>query len=147
MGTDPNAIGMVYIQGFGVNIRKNPSTNDKVVTQVDKPASFLISQKQDGWLKLDDYPGPGWIKYDKSYIIFLENKPGIYPNSYGVATIQGIGVNIRKGPAMPYDVVKQVNQTDAITQYQVFEIKNGWLNLGANQWLYYDPSYIAYQKS
>lgn len=109
MGTDPNAIGMIYVQGIGVNIRKNPSTNDKIVTQV--------------------------------------NKPGIYPNSYGVATIQGIGVNIRKGPAMPYDVVKQVNQTDAITQYQIFEIKNGWLNLGADQWLYYDPSYIAYQKS
>lgn len=139
------SLGRVYIQGTKVNVRKGSDTTYSKVAQVNQPETFLVADQENGWLLINGFSTSnnkvlnGWVKYDKSYIQFLENG-----SQTGVATINGIGVNVRKGPAKNYDVVKQLNKTDPITKYQVFEAEDGWLNLGGNQWIYYNPAYIKY---
>ncbi|MED1088353.1 N-acetylmuramoyl-L-alanine amidase [Bacillus mycoides] len=77
----------------------------------------------------------------------VEPKPEI-PNvsvtpSNGVAYIEGTNVNLRKGPGTNYGVIRKLQQGEA---YKVFAEYNGWLNLGGDQWVKYDSSYIRYDK-
>ncbi|PGK79646.1 N-acetylmuramoyl-L-alanine amidase [Bacillus thuringiensis] len=59
----------------------------------------------------------------------------------GIAYIEGNNVNLRKGPGTGYRVIRQLGKGEP---YQVFGESNGWLNLGGEQWVYNDPSYINY---
>ncbi|EEM07514.1 N-acetylmuramoyl-L-alanine amidase family 2 [Bacillus pseudomycoides] len=52
-------------------------------------------------------------------------------------------VFLRKGPDASYSVIRQLNKPEA---YQVWGEKDGWLNLGGNQWVYNNPSYIKFEK-
>ncbi|TKV45602.1 N-acetylmuramoyl-L-alanine amidase [Bacillus sp. PIC28] len=67
--------------------------------------------------------------------------------SNGVAYIDGTNVNLRKGPGINYSVIRKLKQGEA---YKVFAESNGpngnWLNLGGEQWVKYDSSYIHYNK-
>ncbi|MGG0259327.1 N-acetylmuramoyl-L-alanine amidase [Bacillus mycoides] len=62
-------------------------------------------------------------------------------NETGIAYIEGNRVNLRKGPGMGYGVIRQLGKGES---YKVWGQTNGWLNLGGNQWVYNDPSYIRY---
>ncbi|MED4654613.1 N-acetylmuramoyl-L-alanine amidase [Bacillus pseudomycoides] len=73
------------------------------------------------------------------------SKPAEVPtaNVEGVVYIQGNNINLRKGPDASYSVIRQLNKPEA---YQVWGEKDGWLNLGGNQWVYNNPSYIKFEK-
>ncbi|MFQ6571454.1 N-acetylmuramoyl-L-alanine amidase [Bacillus sp. AF53] len=60
----------------------------------------------------------------------------------GVAYIDGFNVNLRSGPSTNYGVIRQLNKGEA---YQVWGKQGDWLNLGGNQWIYNNSSYIKYQ--
>ncbi|MED1381791.1 N-acetylmuramoyl-L-alanine amidase [Bacillus mycoides] len=64
-------------------------------------------------------------------------------NVEGIAYILGYNVNLRKGPDTSYSVIRQLNKPEA---YQVWGEKDGWLNLGGDQWVYNNPSYIKFEK-
>ncbi|PFO80016.1 N-acetylmuramoyl-L-alanine amidase [Bacillus cereus] len=57
----------------------------------------------------------------------------------GIAYIEGNNVNLRKGPGTGYEVIRQLGKGE---YYQVWGESNGWLNLGGDQWVYNDSSYI-----
>ena len=57
--------------------------------------------------------------------------------------ILGNNVNLRKGPGTNYGVIRQLNQPEA---YQVWGEKDGWFNLGGEQWVKYNPAYIRFEK-
>lgn len=59
----------------------------------------------------------------------------------GIAYIEGNNVNLRKGPGTGYGVIRQLGKGEC---YQVWGELNGWLNLGGDQWVYNDSSYIRY---
>ncbi|MGR5970034.1 N-acetylmuramoyl-L-alanine amidase [Bacillus paranthracis] len=61
----------------------------------------------------------------------------------GIAYIEGYNVNLRKGPDTSYSVIRQLNKPEA---YQVWGEKDGWLNLGGNQWVKYNPEYIKFDR-
>ncbi|MDM8364851.1 N-acetylmuramoyl-L-alanine amidase [Bacillus thuringiensis] len=61
----------------------------------------------------------------------------------GIAYILGSNVNLRKGPGTNYGVIRQLNKPEA---YQVWGEKDGWLNLGGDQWVKYNPAYIRFEK-
>ncbi|PEM33438.1 N-acetylmuramoyl-L-alanine amidase [Bacillus pseudomycoides] len=61
------------------------------------------------------------------------------PSINTVVYIEGFNINLRKGPGTSYSVIRQVNKTES---YAVLGEQDGWLNLGGNQWIKYDPSYI-----
>ncbi|MEY8351683.1 N-acetylmuramoyl-L-alanine amidase [Bacillus cereus] len=72
------------------------------------------------------------------------SKPGEpIANVEGIAYIEGYNVNLRKGPGASYSVIRQLNKPES---YKVWGEKDGWLNLGGNQWVYNNPSYIKFEK-
>ncbi|WP_412675559.1 N-acetylmuramoyl-L-alanine amidase [Bacillus mycoides] len=60
----------------------------------------------------------------------------------GVAYIDGYNVNLRSGPSTNYGVIRQLGKGEA---YQVWGKQGDWLNLGGNQWIYNNSSYIRYE--
>ncbi|PFC06884.1 S-layer homology domain-containing protein, partial [Bacillus cereus] len=61
----------------------------------------------------------------------------------GTAQINGIGVNVRSGSGTNYSIVRKTSKGEKVT---VYEEKNGWLRIGTGQWIYYDSSYIDYNR-
>ncbi|QUG84010.1 N-acetylmuramoyl-L-alanine amidase [Bacillus nitratireducens] len=61
----------------------------------------------------------------------------------GIAYIEGYNVNLRKGPGTSYSKLRQLNKPES---YIVWGEKDGWLNLGGDQWVYNNPSYIKFEK-
>ncbi|WP_141531169.1 N-acetylmuramoyl-L-alanine amidase, partial [Bacillus thuringiensis] len=70
-----------------------------------------------------------------------EGSPVVH--TQGIAYVLGNNVNLRKGPDTSYSVIRQLNKPEA---YQVWAEKDGWLNLGGEQWVKYNPSYIRFEK-
>lgn len=73
------------------------------------------------------------------------SKPAEVPTAVtdGIAYIEGYNVNLRKGPGTSYSKVRQLNKPEA---YVVWAEKDGWLNLGGEQWIKNDPSYVKFSK-
>ncbi|WP_144561446.1 N-acetylmuramoyl-L-alanine amidase [Bacillus mycoides] len=65
-------------------------------------------------------------------------------NETGIAYIEGNRVNLRTGPGIGYGVIRQLNKGES---YKVWGQSNGWLNLGGDQWVYNDSSYIRFTGS
>ena len=61
----------------------------------------------------------------------------------GVAYIEGYNVNLRSGPSTDNSVIRKLQKGEA---YKVWGKLGNWLNLGGNQWIYYDSSYIRYNE-
>ncbi|GAE39951.1 N-acetylmuramoyl-L-alanine amidase [Bacillus mycoides] len=66
--------------------------------------------------------------------------PGVF-NEVGVAYVDGYNVNLRSGPSTSNSVIRQLGKGES---YKVWGKLGNWLNLGGNQWIYYNPSYIRY---
>ncbi|PEX06312.1 hypothetical protein COD78_28390 [Bacillus cereus] len=76
---------------------------------------------------------------DKSTLV-----PPTHPdNETCVAYIEGVNINLCKGPGAEYGVIRQLVKGKS---YQILGQADGWLNFSGNQWEYYDPSYIRYDK-
>lgn len=133
----PKDIGVVNILGQNVNLRTGPSTSYSVIRQLNAPESYVAYGENNGWLGLG---ANQWVYYDRSYIQYIK-----YHNSdgspIGTATILGNNINLRTGPSTSNSVIRQLNAPES---YAVYQYQNGWFDLGAGQWIYYDPSYIAY---
>ncbi|PEL10982.1 N-acetylmuramoyl-L-alanine amidase [Bacillus toyonensis] len=73
------------------------------------------------------------------------SKPAEFPTAVtdGVAYIEGYNVNLRKGPDISYSKIRQLNKPES---YIVWGEKDGWLNLGGEQWIKNDPSYVKFEK-
>ncbi|AHA69637.1 N-acetylmuramoyl-L-alanine amidase [Bacillus thuringiensis YBT-1518] len=68
--------------------------------------------------------------------------PGVI-NEVGVAHIDGYNVNLRSGPSTTNSVIRNLQKGEA---YKVWGKVGNWLNLGGNQWIYNDSSYIRYKE-
>ena len=73
------------------------------------------------------------------------SKPAEVPTAVtdGIAYIEGYNVNLRKGPSTSYSKIRQLNKPES---YVVWAEKDGWLNLGGEQWIKNDPSYVKFSK-
>ncbi|MEH7219080.1 peptidoglycan recognition protein family protein [Bacillus toyonensis] len=73
------------------------------------------------------------------------SKPAEVPTAVtdGVAYIEGYNVNLRKGSDTNYSKIRQLNKPES---YIVWAEKEGWLNLGGDQWIKNDPSYVKFSK-
>ncbi|PFT99351.1 N-acetylmuramoyl-L-alanine amidase [Bacillus thuringiensis] len=68
--------------------------------------------------------------------------PGVI-NEVGVAYIDGYNVNLRSGPSTTNSVIRKLQKGES---YKVWGRVGNWLNLGGNQWIYNDSSYIRYKE-
>ncbi|MBJ8038205.1 N-acetylmuramoyl-L-alanine amidase [Bacillus cereus] len=84
--------------------------------------------------------------YNNSSVdVSVPSKPEGVPAAVtdGIAYIEGYNVNVRKGPGTSYSKIRQLNKPES---YIVWAEKDGWLNLGGEQWVKYNPSYIRFEK-
>ncbi|HDR6754765.1 TPA: N-acetylmuramoyl-L-alanine amidase [Bacillus cereus] len=68
--------------------------------------------------------------------------PGVI-NEVGVAYVDGYNVNLRSGPSTTNSVIRKLQKGES---YKVWGKVGNWLNLGGNQWVYNDSSYIRYKE-
>ncbi|AJG61545.1 MULTISPECIES: N-acetylmuramoyl-L-alanine amidase [Bacillus] len=61
----------------------------------------------------------------------------------GVAYIDGSNVNLRSGPSTSNKVIRKLQKGES---YKVWGKLGNWLNVGGNQWIYNDSSYIRYKE-
>ncbi|SFL30456.1 N-acetylmuramoyl-L-alanine amidase [Bacillus sp. 5mfcol3.1] len=68
--------------------------------------------------------------------------PGVI-NEVGIAYIDGYNINLRSGPSTTNSVIRKLQKGES---YKVWGKVGNWLNLGGNQWIYNDSSYIRYKE-
>ncbi|HDR3894302.1 N-acetylmuramoyl-L-alanine amidase [Bacillus cereus] len=125
--------GIAYIGGNSVNLRKGPGTGYGIIRQLGKGESYQVWGESNGWLNLG---GDQWIYNDLSYIRYTgENVPKPFKplnDGVGVLTITADVLRVRKGPGTNYGIVKNVYQGE---QYQSWGYRDGWYNVGGDQWV------------
>ncbi|MDA1773468.1 M15 family metallopeptidase [Bacillus cereus] len=135
-----DSVGVAYINGSNVNLRKGPGTGYGVIRQLGKGESYKVFGQSNGWLNLG---GDQWIYNDPSYIRYTGgNVPATSQSSNdGVVTIIADVLRVRTGPGTNYGIVKNVYQGE---KYQSFGYKDGWYNVGGNQWV--SGEYVTFVK-
>ncbi|PHG70106.1 N-acetylmuramoyl-L-alanine amidase [Bacillus toyonensis] len=68
---------------------------------------------------------------------------GSVTEASGVAYIDGQNVNLRSRPSISNNVIRKLQKGES---YKVWGKVGNWLNLGGNQWIYNDTSYIRYKE-
>ncbi|MBJ3788012.1 M15 family metallopeptidase [Bacillus sp. OA1] len=140
--TSNDSVGIAYINGSNVNLRKGPGTGYGVIRQLGKGESYKVFGQSNGWLNLG---GDQWIYNDPSYIRYTGgNVPTPSQSSnegVGVVTIIADVLRVRTGPGTNYGIVKNVYQGE---KYQSFGYKDGWYNVGGNQWV--SGEYVTFVK-
>ncbi|OPA11739.1 M15 family metallopeptidase [Bacillus cereus] len=140
--TSNDNVGVAYINGSNVNLRKGPGTGYGVIRQLGKGESYKVFGQSNGWLNLG---GDQWIYNDPSYIRYTGgNVPATSQSSndgVGVVTIIADVLRVRTGPGTNYVIVKNVYQGE---KYQSFGYKDGWYNVGGNQWV--SGEYVTFVK-
>ncbi|MFJ7808624.1 SH3 domain-containing protein [Bacillus cereus] len=137
-----DSVGIAYINSSNVNLRKGPGTGYGVIRQLGKGESYKVFGQSNGWLNLG---GDQWIYNDPSYIRYTGgNVPTPSQSSnegVGVVTIIADVLRVRTGPGTNYGIVKNVYQGE---KYQSFGYKDGWYNVGGNQWV--SGEYVTFVK-
>ncbi|MEB8734480.1 M15 family metallopeptidase [Bacillus cereus] len=140
--TSNDNVGVAYINGSNVNLRKGPGTGYGVIRQLGKGESYEVWGQTNGWLNLG---GDQWVYNDPSYIRYTGgNVPATSQSSndgVGVVTIIADVLRVRTGPGTNYGIVKNVYQGE---KYQSFGYKDGWYNVGGNQWV--SGEYVTFVK-
>ncbi|ARV92784.1 M15 family metallopeptidase [Bacillus cereus] len=140
--TSNDNVGVAYINGSNVNLRKGPGTGYGVIRQLGKGESYKVFGQTNGWLNLG---GDQWVYNDPSYIRYTGgNVPATSQssnNGVGVVTIIADVLRVRTGPGTNYGIVKNVYQGE---KYQSFGYKDGWYNVGGNQWV--SGEYVTFVK-
>ncbi|MDA2579650.1 M15 family metallopeptidase [Bacillus cereus] len=140
--TSNDNVGVAYINGSNVNLRKGPGTGYGVIRQLGKGESYKVFGQTNGWLNLG---GDQWVYNDPSYIRYTGgNVPATSQSSndgVGVVTIIADVLRVRTGPGTNYGIVKNVYQGE---KYQSFGYKDGWYNVGGNQWV--SGEYVTFVK-
>ncbi|EMN7727179.1 M15 family metallopeptidase [Bacillus cereus] len=140
--TSNDSVGVAYINGSNVNLRKGPGTGYGVIRQLGKGESYKVFGQTNGWLNLG---GDQWVYNDPSYIRYTGgNVPATSQSSndgVGVVTIIADVLRVRNGPGTNYGIVKNVYQGE---KYQSFGYKDGWYNVGGNQWV--SGEYVTFVK-
>ncbi|WP_144497032.1 N-acetylmuramoyl-L-alanine amidase [Bacillus toyonensis] len=72
-----------------------------------------------------------------------QESSGSVTEASGVAYIDGQNVNLRSGPSTSNNVIRKLRKG---VSYKVWGKVGNWLNLGGNQWIYNDTSYIRYKE-
>ncbi|MFV5914265.1 M15 family metallopeptidase [Bacillus cereus] len=140
--TSNDNVGVAYINGSNVNLRKGPGTGYGVIRQLGKGESYKVFGQTNGWLNLG---GDQWVYNDPSYIRYTGgNVPATSQSSndgVGVVTIIADVLRVRTGPGTNYGIVKNVYQGE---KYQSFGYKDGGYNVGGNQWV--SGEYVTFVK-
>lgn len=72
-----------------------------------------------------------------------ENNAPSNSEGIGTAFIEGSNINLRSGAGKDFGVICKLQNGES---YIVWAERDGWLNLGGEQWVFNDPSYIHFER-
>lgn len=137
-----NETGIAYIEGDRVNLRKGPGTGYGIIRQLGKGESYKVWGESNGWLNIG---GDQWVYNDSSYIRYTGgNAPATLQssnNGVGVVTVTADVLRVRTGPGTNYGIVNNVYKSE---KYQSWGYKEGWYNVGGDQWI--SGEYVRFEK-
>ena len=120
-------IANVEEEGY-VNVRKNPTTEAKVVGKIFGNCGGQIIKEKDGWYKIKSGNVKGWVKAE--YFVTGEDaKDYAVESGYVLATVKESGLRVRKKQSKKGDVISNVykEETYAVTKYGKTD---DWIKLG-----------------
>ncbi|WP_242222453.1 hypothetical protein [Bacillus cereus group sp. BfR-BA-01380] len=60
-------VGVVWINGTDINLRKGASTGNIVVEQITKVGAYDVHYRYENWIFVND----GWMYFDELYVSWL----------------------------------------------------------------------------
>jgi uncharacterized protein YraI/uncharacterized protein YcbK (DUF882 family)/GH24 family phage-related lysozyme (muramidase) len=133
-------IGTGTITGNDVNVRSGPGTSfAKVGDQLDKGVAISFFEKKDGFLRIgkDKWVSSQFVAVAGQTQAPVTNAP-VAPPSPGVVKETGkVAVdllNVRTGPGQTFATAGAQLTKD--TSLPIYEIKDGWLRIGVNRWVF-----------
>ncbi|MES9710941.1 N-acetylmuramoyl-L-alanine amidase [Bacillus safensis] len=100
-------LGIAYMEGVNINLRRNPSTSSEILRKLNKPESYIVWEERDGWLNV----GNSWVKYDPSYIFFARR----HTSNVGKLVVVDTNELWVYGSADWNDKIKTVKKGEAFT--------------------------------
>lgn len=98
------------VTGNGVRLRKDPSTNSKIITLLEKGKTVEVITKKEGWynVKVGNYSG--WVS--ENLLSTNEEEKIANDNAVSILAVTGSSVNLRKEPSTSALIVGKVVEGD-----------------------------------
>ncbi|MEB9738798.1 N-acetylmuramoyl-L-alanine amidase (plasmid) [Bacillus thuringiensis serovar fukuokaensis] len=106
-GAGIQGLGIAYMEGVNINLRRNPSTSSEILRKLNKPESYIVWEEREGWLNV----GNSWVKYDPSYIFFARR----HTSNVGKLVVVDTNELWVYGSADWNDKIKTVKKGEAFT--------------------------------
>lgn len=143
-----NTQGVVQVMVADLNLRTQPSASAPIIRKLGIGETYQFWAISNGWYNLG---GDQWAYGDNgNYLKVISGGSSVAPAPQpkpepkpitGTAYITGYNVNMRKGAGTGYSVIRQLNAPES---YKVWALVNGWLNLGGDQWIKNDSSFVRF---
>ncbi|AKQ08512.1 endolysin [Bacillus phage PBC2] len=132
-----NSTGVVRVTADVLNLRNQPSTSGAIVGKIYQGEEYKFWAISNGWYNLG---GDQWAS--GTYLQVISGGTPQPPKPVtGIAYITGYNVNLRSGAGTGFSVIRQLNAPES---YKVWGEKDGWLNLGGDQWVKNDSSFVRF---
>ncbi len=121
----PNDTGV--ITATALNVRSGPGTGSKVLRAVKGGDKVEIYEKKDGWLRIgsSEWVSGKFVKVTEG----VTEKPQPKKET---GTVTASKLNVRSGPGGSNKVVSTLDNGESV---EILAEKNGWLNIGPDQWV------------
>ena len=108
------------INGNAVRLRKDPSTDSKIITLLEKGKSVEVITKENGWYNIKAGNNTGWVAED--LLIVEESINEVHSESsqtqnVEIVAVTGNNVNLRQGPTTQTSIVGKVVAGDNLISY------------------------------
>lgn len=114
---------MVTTVNDGLNLRKSPDANSKVITTIPRFATVDVKGKvKNGWVKVSYKKNTGYV-YAKYLSKISYGESGTYKPGKNVTT----GLNLREGPGTEYTVLTSIPKDGKFTTSGI--VVNGYLKV------------------
>ncbi|RBW70433.1 SH3 domain-containing protein [Bacillus taeanensis] len=108
-----------------LNVRSGPSLSDSIITQIKKGETYPVLKEQNDWIniKLSSNQN-GWVA---GWLVSKNQETAVKDSGLlGQASAKVNALNVRKGPALSYNVVTQINKGNT---YPILSEKNNWVEI------------------
>lgn len=136
-----DGIGVATVAVDNLRLRRGPGTTYEHIRYLPKGEPYIVYAIKDGWVNLG---GDQWAYAGDGYMKLAINNNASYSSGgiLGTATVEIASLNLRKGPGNGYEVIRALKKGEP---YIVYAFKDGWFNLGGDQWAYGGDGYMSFK--
>ena len=128
-----DAVKTGIITGDVVNLRANPNTSAKILTQLDKGTKVSVVGSEGDWYKVSYSDNTGWIN---------DNYISIRDQSISAGIVTGSVVNVRSKPDLSAEILTKLEKG---TKVDIYERSGDWyrISIGEDRYGWVNNEYIS----